>query len=281
MTHEEERLWLIEKLKGMNPSYRLIPVPADEQGQKDVLRVLMNVWMPGPLSTEFTEVQNSYLRKESILKGIIDERMLEPYGSDPRLYIWQGDITRLKADAITNAANAGMTGCYIPLHSCIDNFIHSAAGLELRLECSRIIQRQGHEEPTGKAKITKGYCLPAKYVLHTVGPIVEDGILRDEHRELLRSSYLSCLRLAEENRLRSVAFCCISTGVFMFPAQEAAEIAVKTVRDFLDDEAERYGEIGSYLRSEGNMSPYRGIEKVIFNVFKDRDREIYEKLLSV
>lgn len=279
MTHEEERLILIDKLKGMNPVYRKVPVPADEQGQKDFLRILMNVWMPSQLSREFLDIQNSYLRKESMLKGIVDERTLEPCSRDQRLYIWQGDITRLKVDAITNAANSGMTGCYQPLHACIDNFIHSAAGLELRLECSRIMRIQGYNEPTGRAKITPGYCLPAKFVIHTVGPIVEGGILTDEHRTLLRSCYRSCLRLAEENRLRSIAFCCISTGIFMFPAEEAAGIAVKTVVDYLDDQAKRYGEIGSYISSEAEKKPYRGIEKVIFNVFKDRDRDIYNNLL--
>ena len=281
MTHEEERLQLIDKLKGMNPMYRKVPVPADEQGQKDLVRILMNVWMPAPLSQDFLDLQDSYLKKESMLKGIVDERTLEPLGSDPRLYLWQGDITRLKVDAITNAANSGMTGCYVPLHGCIDNFIHSAAGLELRLECSRIMRRQGYEEPTGRAKITPGYCLPAKYVLHTVGPIVDGGILTDEHRNLLRSSYRSCLELAEQNRLESIAFCCISTGVFMFPAEEAAEIAVETVREYLNEQDDRYSEIASFIGREENEKPYRGIKRVIFNVFKDRDREIYERLLQV
>ena len=281
MTHEEERLQLIDKLKGMNPMYRKVPVPADEQGQKDLVRILMNVWMPAPLSKDFLDLQDSYLKKESMLKGIVDERTLEPLGSDPRLYLWQGDITRLKVDAITNAANSGMTGCYVPLHGCIDNFIHSAAGLELRLECSRIMRRQGYEEPTGRAKITPGYCLPARYVLHTVGPIVDGGILTDEHRKLLRSSYRSCLELAEQNRLESIAFCCISTGVFMFPAEEAAEIAVETVREYLNEQDDRYSEIASFIGCEENEKPYRGIKRVIFNVFKDRDREIYERLLQV
>ena len=278
MTHEEELLWLITQLKAMNPAYRLVPVPHDEQGRKDLLRMLMNVWMPAPLSSAFLEVQNAYLRRESIMKGIVDERTLEPCGSDPRLYIWQGDITRLKADAIVNAANSGMTGCYVPLHNCIDNFIHTAAGLELRWKCAQIMRKQGYDEPTGRAKITPGYCLPAKYVLHTVGPIV-DGALTDEHRDLLRSSYRSCLSLAEENRLESIAFCCISTGVFMFPADEAAHIAVETVRDYLDDQSQRYSEIGSYIGNGNHERGYSGIRRVIFNVFKDRDRALYENIL--
>lgn len=269
------------------PGYNRIPTPADEQGQKDFLRMLMNLRMPKPISEEFLKVQDVYLRRESILKGIVDERVLEPCSSDPRLYIWQGDITRLKVDAIVNAANSGMTGCYEPLHNCIDNCIHSAAGIRLRLECARMMDRQGYDEPTGRARITPGYCLPAKYVLHTVGPIVY-GELNDEHKELLRSSYRSCLRLAEENRLESVAFCCISTGVFMFPAEEAARIAVSTVKDFLDDQEKRYSEIGSMITaSAGNGTPasegiglYKGIRRVIFNVFSDRDKAIYENILA-
>lgn len=276
MTHDEQRVWLIAKLKAEVPGYRTIKVPDDETGQKDLLRALLNMRLPRPISEEFLETQDVYFRRESILRGIVDERTLEPCESDPRLYIWQGDITRLKVDAIVNAANSGMTGCYQPLHNCIDNCIHTAAGIRLRLECARIMNRQGHDEPTGQAKITPGYCLPAKYVLHTVGPIV-NGSLTDEHRELLRSSYRSCLRLAEENKLRSVAFCCISTGVFMFPAEEAAHIAVYTVREYLDDQAERYGEIASMITGE---DAYKGIERVIFNVFSDRDRMIYENVLD-
>ncbi len=276
MTHEEARIWLIATLKKMNPAYSKLPVPGDEQGQKDMLRILMNICAPSPLSSQFLEIQNAYLRRESILKGIVDERTLGPCAADPRICIWQGDITRLKTDAIVNAANRGMTGCYQPLHGCIDNAIHSAAGLELRWICWRIMQKQGSEEPTGQAKITPGFCLPARNVIHTVGPIVFGG-LTDEHRRLLRSCYESCLRIAEENRLRSIAFCCISTGEFMFPPAEAAAIAVRTVRDFLDRQADRYSEIGSYL---GGTDNYRGIEKVIFNVFKDSDRKIYEDLLN-
>lgn len=283
MTHEEERVWLIEKLKAENPAYRKLPVPQDEQAQKDFLRMLMNVRMPHPISAEFREIQDAYLKKENFMKGIVNEKMIEPCSLDPRLCIWQGDITRLGVDAITNAANSGMTGCYQPLHNCIDNCIHSAAGIELRNECARIMNLQGHDEPTGQAKITPGYCLPARYVLHTVGPIVQ-GPLTDEHRDLLRSSYRSCLGLAEKNGLRSVAFCCISTGVFMFPAEEAAHIAVETVRKYLDEQDRRYSEVSSYIGSGAGKNAggdtYKGIEKVIFNVFSDRDRQIYENILE-
>ena len=259
MTHEEERLQLIDKLRGMNPMYRKVPVPADEQGQKDLVRILMNVWMPAPLSQDFLDLQDSYLKKESMLKGIVDERTLEPLGSDPRLYLWQGDITRLKVDAITNAANSGMTGCYVPCHGCIDNAIHTYAGVQLRNACAQIMQRQGHEEPTGQAKITPGFNLPCKHVIHTVGPIIM-GELTEEDEELLASCYRSCLSLADENGVKSIAFCCISTGEFHFPNRRAAEIAVKTVRDY---------------RKENNSE----IE-VVFNVWKDIDDAIYRELLG-
>ncbi len=261
MEQGEARLWLIEKLKNENPVYAKVPVPKDEQGQKDLLRILMNVRMPKPIGSEFREVQDAYLKREAIIKGIVDAGSLESCRSDSRISIWQGDITRLRADAIVNAANSGMTGCYQPLHNCIDNCIHTAAGLELRWECYRIMQKQGHEEPTGQAKITPGFCLPAKYVLHTVGPIAAGG-LTEEHKTLLRSCYLSCLDLASDNGLSNVAFCCISTGIFSFPADKAAEIAVKTVKEWLDSH------------------PESTVKRVIFNVFGDRDRAIYEDILN-
>ncbi|MBE6042037.1 MAG: protein-ADP-ribose hydrolase [Clostridiales bacterium] len=279
MDQKESRIWLIEKLKAEFPGYRRIPTPDDEQGQKDLLRALMNMRMPRPISDEFLEVQDVYLKRENILRGITDEAQLEPCSIDPRLYLWQGDITTLKVDAIVNAANSGMTGCYQPLHNCIDNCIHSAAGIRLRLECARIMDKQGYEEPTGRAKITPGYCLPARYVIHTVGPIV-NGELTDEHRELLKSSYRSCLKIAVENKLESIAFCCISTGVFMFPGEEASRIAVQTVREFLDKQDAAIAETASYLRNTDGSTPYRGVRRVIFNVFSDRDRMLYERILE-
>ncbi len=260
MDQTEARLWLIEKLKNENPVYRKVHVPEDETRQKELLRALMNVRDAKPIGAEFREVQDAYLRREAILKGIVNVDSLEPCALDSRLYLWQGDITRLAADAIVNAANCTLLGCFIPLHNCIDNCIHSAAGLDLRWSCQEIMRRQGHDEPTGTAKITPGFCLPAKYVLHTVGPIVDIG-LTDEHRELLGSCYRSCLDLAAENTLESIAFCCISTGVFCFPAEEAAQIAVKTVRDWLDNHES-------------------SIKKVIFNVFGNRDKQIYESILG-
>lgn len=184
------------------------------------------------------------------------QELLQPV--KPGIYLWQGDITTLHCDAIVNAANSGMTGCYVPNHRCIDNCIHTFAGIQLRLACEEMMEKQGHEEPTGQAKITPAFNLPCKYILHTVGPIIY-GKLRQKDCELLASCYRSCLNLAAENGLESVAFCCISTGEFHFPNEKAAEIAVETVQEFLQKKT--------------------SVKKVIFNVFKDTGREIYKHLL--
>ena len=190
-------------------------------------------------------------------KGITDVADLTPI--QPGLYLWQGDITTLQCDAIVNAANSGMTGCYIPNHRCIDNAIHTFAGVELRLACAELIEQQGYPEPTGRAKITPAFNLPCRYVLHTVGPII-GGRVTKEDKEQLTSCYRSCLELAAENALESVAFCCVSTGEFHFPNDLAAEIAVATVKEFLKKQT--------------------SVKKVIFNVFKDLDKAIYAKLLG-
>ena len=191
-----------------------------------------------------------------VQKGVTDLADLTPV--QPDIYLWRGDITALRCGSIVNAANSGMTGCYQPCHNCIDNCIHTYAGIQLRLACAELMREQGHAEPTGQAKLTPAYNLPCDYVLHTVGPIVE-GILTREHERLLASCYLSCLELADGTNIKSIAFCCISTGVFMFPKQCAAEIAVQTVKDY---KQKTHSEI-----------------KVIFNVFKETDYEIYQSLL--
>ena len=259
MKHDEQRKWMIKELLSEEEAYKGHPVPEGEQEQKDLLRALMNVRPPRGISREFLDIQDQYLTEENSKAGVTDVEMLAPCPSDGRLYIWQGDITTLKADAIVNAANSGMTGCYRPLHNCIDNCIHSRAGIQLRLRCNDIMQRQGYEEPAGRAKITPAYNLPCRFVIHTVGPIV-DGRLTQRHCDLLASCYRSCLELAAENGIESIVFCCISTGVFMFPKDRAAEIAVQTVKDYLDT--------------------HSGIQKVVFNVFSDSDRLIYEDLLG-
>lgn len=259
MTHEEQRFWLIRELQKNSSQLSSYRIPEDEQGQKDLLRALMNIWMPEPLSDEFLEIQDEYLAEENRRAGITDIKDLAPLKQDKRLYLWQGDMTTLKVDAIVNPANSALLGCFRILHNCADNLVHSKAGLSLRYRCNEIMRAQGHDEPAGQAKITPGYNLPCQYILHTVGPIV-DGPLTKEHERLLASCYTSCLNLAEENHLKSVAFCCISTGVFMFPNQRAAEIAVDTVREWLN-------------RTQSDI-------KVVFNVYKDTDLEIYQGILD-
>ena len=256
MNQSEKRLFLIQSLLNERPSCQKQIIPADSERQKILLRGLMNVRRPVRIGADFLQVQDAYLQDETAAKGITDIADLTPI--QPGLYLWQGDITTLKCDAIVNAANSGMTGCYIPNHRCIDNAIHTFAGVELRLTCEQLMEQQGYPEPTGQAKITPAFNLPCRYVLHTVGPII-DGHMTKEDEELLASCYCSCLELAAENGLESVAFCCISTGEFHFPNELAAEIAVRTVKEFLKKQT--------------------SVKKVIFNVFKDLDKAIYEKLL--
>ena len=257
MNQSERRLFLIQSLLRERPSCQKQSIPTDSERQKILLRGLMNVRNPHPISPEFLETQDTYLWEETAQKGITDIRDLPPM--QPGLYLWQGDITTLKCDAIVNAANSGLTGCYIPNHRCIDNAIHTYAGVELRLACEAIITAQGHPEPTGRAKITPAFNLPCKYVLHTVGPIISSQVT-DRDKALLASCYRSCLELAAMYDLESVAFCCISTGEFHFPNDLAAEIAVGTVKEFLKQQT--------------------SVKKVIFNVFKDLDRQIYRRLLG-
>jgi len=251
MTQEERRRILIKALldeRGMEAS-----IPEDECGQWRLLRALMNVREPMPMDSELLRIQDECLHEEIMRKGIVDYKTLSPISDG--IYLWQGDITRLKCDAIVNAANSQMLGCFYPNHGCIDNAIHTYAGVELRLFCSKIMKAQGHEEPTGSAKITPAFNLPSKHVIHTVGPIVS-GYLSNKHERLLASCYDSCLNLASEYGLKSIAFCCISTGEFGFPNKRAAEIAIETVKQ------------------------HKAVSDVIFNVFKDQDYEIYKRLLK-
>ena len=259
MTQKERREYLIEYLLKEDSRIYKQKIPNDKQGQETLLRSLMNVRLPKPVSEEFLKIQDEYLQERNQERGITDIADLEPVASDPRLYIWQGDITTLKCDAIVNACNSQMLGCFSPMHACIDNFIHTYAGVELRLAMYQIMTKQGHEEETGQAKITPGYNLPAKYILHTVGPIVQWEVTQ-EQEALLASCYRECLKLAANTGVQSIAFCCLSTGVFRFPQQRAAEIAVETVKHTIEKD--------------------NRIQKVIFNVFKNEDLEIYHKLLS-
>lgn len=257
MTQKERRNYLIRELLKEQPEYCGGGIPVEEAEQKRLLRSLFNIRMPQPAKREFLEVQDAYLQEETIDKGITDIADLKPIQGE--IYLWQGDITTLQCDAIVNAANSQMLGCFCPCHGCIDNAIHTFAGIQLRAACAELMEKQGKEEETGRAKITPAYNLPCRYVLHTVGPVVQ-GRLTNRDKELLASCYRSCLELAEQNNIKSIAFCCISTGEFHFPNDRAAEIAIRTVREYKE-------QTGSGMQ-------------VVFNVFKQMDYEIYRQLLG-
>lgn len=256
MNQSERRKYLIGALLKEKRRYQQMQIPSEANEQKMLLRSLMNVRFASPITEEFEAVQDEYLKDANAQKGLVTLSDMEEV--QPDIFLWQGDITRLKVGAIVNAANSGMTGCYQPCHNCIDNFIHTYAGIQLRNFCAELMEKQGYEEPTGQAKITPGFNLPCDYVIHTVGPIVQ-GTLTSHHEELLRSCYESCMKIADENNVESIAFCCISTGVFMFPNRKAAEIAIQTVKE--------------YKQITGSSM------KIVFNVFKDIDLEIYKELL--
>lgn len=272
MTQAERRLYLItELLKEDNGSagfkLGLVPgneggfvIPDDEKSQRDILRALMNIRGPYSISEDFLRIQDEYLQQVNKERGITDIADLSPTERNPKLYLWHGDITTLKVDAIVNAANSQLLGCFAPLHACIDNCIHTFAGIQLRLACNELMKKQGHEEGTGLCKITPAYNLPSRYVLHTVGPIIITVVSAREKIQLA-SCYKNCLETAAENQLESVVFCCISTGVFRFPADLAAQIAVETVEMWLTE------------------NPDSSVKKVVFNVFGNKDLEIYQGLL--
>lgn len=259
MNQSERRQYLIRALCTERRERRSMEIPAGKKEQDDLLRALMNVREPKQISEEFLQIQDAYLQEEQGKRTLTDVSEIPPCTLDERLALWQGDITTLKIDAIVNAANSSLCGCFYPLHGCIDNIIHSRSGIQLRLYCAGLMRKQGHEEYTGLAKITPAFNLPCKYVLHTVGPIVY-GMVTEQECELLANCYRSCLKLAAQSGVESVAFCCISTGEFHFPNEKAAEIAVRTVREFLETETR--------------------IKKVVFNVFKDLDKEIYARILN-
>ena len=246
-----ERLENLKSIIGylMADNHISYQIPSYLNDRQRMMRALMNNWEPKEISADFLRMQDAELQQQTEDKGVVEI-------ADKDLLIWQGDITRLKVDAIVNAANAQGLGCWTPLHNCIDNSIHSAAGIQLRKECND--QLQGKLLKTGEAMMTKGYNLPAKHVIHTVGPIIETGVPTKEQEEQLAQCYRSCLDLAEQAGLESIAFCCISTGVFHFPSERAAEIAIETVK--------RY--------------PRQSVKTVVFNVFLDKDYDIYKQLLT-
>ncbi|MEY8336452.1 protein-ADP-ribose hydrolase [Lachnospiraceae bacterium 62-35] len=256
MTQTERRIFLIKELLREQPGYSGINLPANGQEQKYLLRSLFNIRMPKPVSKEFLEIQDAYLQEELRQKGIIN--LTDLTSIEDGIYLWQGDITTLQCDAIVNAANSQMLGCFCPNHGCIDNAIHTFSGIQLRADCARLMEEQGHEESTGIAKITPAFNLPCKYILHTVGPIVQGQLTRKD-KEMLAACYFSCLTLAEQNSVSSIAFCCISTGEFHFPNHKAAEIAIQTVNEYKRKTQSRI--------------------EVIYNVFKETDYNLYRKLL--
>lgn len=257
MKQSERQIELLRFLLNENQEYANLQIPSEDRKQRELLRALMNVRQPRGISEEFLAMQDEYLQEELKNRGIVSLKSLAEI--EKALYLWRGDITTLEVDAIVNAANSRLLGCFIPNHRCIDNAIHSFAGIQLRLACDALMKKQGHEEPVGKAQITSAYNLPSKYVIHTVGPIIS-GTLTQRDSELLESCYRSCLELASENDLKSIAFCCISTGEFRFPSDVAAQIAVRTVKKYL---------------SENNKEM-----KVVFNVFKEEDERLYRELLG-
>ncbi|MGM9891585.1 protein-ADP-ribose hydrolase [Limosilactobacillus sp.] len=254
MIQAHRRCYLIQHLLAEHPDGQEVAIPEDPQQQRSLLRALFNIRPAQPVSPAFKVIQDQYLQKRAQQKGIVNERHFQP-----GLNLWQGDITRLKVDAIVNAANSGLTGCYIPNHNCIDNAIHTFAGVELRYACAQLVTAQGHPEETGQAKITPAFNLPSKYVIHTVGPIVSTPTPTTVNISQLAASYRNALHLATHYHLKSIAFPCISTGVFHFPNQLAAQIAIQTTREFLKEPTT--------------------IKKVIFDVFKDNDSRIYQQLL--
>ena len=263
MNHQQEREYLIKYLLKENKRYRGMELPGTDREQRDLLRALMNVRAPGEISSEFLRIQDDYLGEELRLRGVVSEDEWEDCGEN--IFLWQGDITRLATDAIVNAANSQMLGCFIPMHTCIDNCIHTFAGVQLRAECSRQMNQlrikygRDYEQPTAVPMLTDAYNLPAKKIIHIVGPIVQYE-LKPELEKDLADCYLNTLDMCLNKDLKSVAFCCISTGVFRFPNKRAAEIAVQTVNDWMK-------------KHPGSM------ERVIFDVFKDEDKKYYEELI--
>jgi O-acetyl-ADP-ribose deacetylase (regulator of RNase III) len=268
MRTDEMLYVLLQALRMENQSAADVQIPESTEGKWRLLQALMSVRTPIPIRPELLEIQDRLLALRREDKGVTGLETLPSVLAEfpgtripfaERLVLWQGDITTLAVDAIVNAANDRLLGCFIPHHRCIDNAIHLSAGIQLRLECNDIMREQGHAEPTGQAKITRGYNLPARYVLHTVGPIITDQVT-DEHKRLLASCYTACLNLAARySDIRSVAFCCISTGEFRFPRKPAAEIAVRAVRDWMEESDRR-------------------MDKVVFNVFAREDHDIYAGL---
>ncbi len=258
MNQSERREYLIRALLAERPDGHSIEVPGDAEGQRALLRDLMNVRPPEPVPPDVLHAQDAYLEQRLTERGGATDAERLPYHD--RIAVWRGDITLLAADAIVNAANSQMLGCFVPGHSCIDNAIHTYAGMQLRLACAELMAEQGHEEPTGQVKVTPAFNLPSRFVFHTVGPVVPSHRPGPREELLLRSCYESCLAEATRAGLSTLAFCCISTGVFGYPQQDAARVAIDAARRHLS-------------RNDQNL-------KVVFDVFLASDEAIYQELLG-
>ncbi len=275
MKTQEERLnYLIEVLKTENNQHKNLETPTSIEEKKALLRSLMNIRHPKETSGEILKIQDAYLTERNKEKGIvylkdiktIKETIKSNHPYSQKISVWQGDITRISCDAIVNAANSQMLGCFVPMHTCIDNCIHTFAGVQLRNECNKIMNEfrkkygDDYEQPTSVPIITDGYNLPAKKIIHIVGPIVAEKLTQSIEQDL-KNCYKNILDMCLKNNLKSVAFCCISTGVFRFPNERAAEIAVETVTNWLKQNENK-------------------IDIVIFNVFKPEDKFCYEQFLQ-
>lgn len=269
--------WLAEERVGARDAEGLLAQATSDDELFSLYRALANTREPDPVPDEWLTAQDRMLRARIASAGVTDARDLPRTAADQRISLWRGDITRLRVDAIVNAANSQMLGCWVPGHHCIDNAIHTFAGVQLRAKCARIMAAQGHEEPTAQAKITPAYNLPARYVIHTVGPIAQ-GRPTARHRMELARCYRACLEAAVGAGCTSIAFCCISTGVFGFPQEEAAQIAVRTVSEWLDEHVAT----GVAIPTVAAVTPAAGAgpTHVVFNVFTPRDEAIYRDLLG-
>ncbi|MDD5921642.1 MAG: protein-ADP-ribose hydrolase [Eubacteriales bacterium] len=267
MTQDARRIYLIQELQKEMPEFAKYPIPKKKSEQEEFLRGLFNVRPVHPVSEEFTSVQDAYLKERAAEKGITDAASLPVVPSDARLVLWKGDITTLRCDAVVNAANSSMTGCWRWCHYCIDNAIQTYSGYQTRRDCAEYMENKrkkygdGYMQPTSLPMLTSAYNLPSKYIVHVVGPIVTP-FLTAKHKEQLAACYRNCLNLAEKHGCTNIAFCSISTGVFMFPPEKAAVTAVATVKKWLDEH------------------PDSCMQKVIFNVFSDSQLAIYQELLG-
>lgn len=260
--------FLIDYLLKENKEIKLKDMPKTSEEKANLWRALCNIRNAKPISAEYLKVQDEYLQErleETQLTNVENIKSIKETYSKTNLEnankicLWQGDITKLKIDAIVNAANSQGLGCFQPLHNCIDNQIQTFSGIQMRLECDKYMKKIGYNLPTGKAFITNGYNLPSKYVIHTVGPIINFEV-SNEDKKLLKDCYINSLKIASEKGLKTIAFPCISTGIFRFPKELAVMCAFQGINEFLRDNK-------------------NSLEKIIFNVYGEEDFDIYDQFI--